>query len=346
MGDSTHVMKTDDSKKATLGRVTLSLARAITGVGLDADHLFSQVGLDLRTIQSDHQHIPQKSITRLIDIISNTLSDPTLGLYIAQCTHPLRYGPLSSALYASRNLREYFCLRRKYASLVSTFWHSELTETGDQAKVMLKLQPGVSHQPVLTDWWAAALLTDMQQVYRPDLYPVRVDVSRPEPREHKDRYLAVFGVKPQFDTPESALYFDRSVLDEELPGGDAQFLTKMESILADLVIEVDRSDVVALVRAQILHLLPSEDIRIELVAGKLGVSVRMLYIRLKQNNTSFQKVFDDTRAELSKRYIQQNRLSIKEVAYQVGYSDYSNFSRSFKRWTGLTPSEYRRTTNP
>lgn len=73
------------------------------------------------------------------------------------------------------------------------------------------------------------------------------------------------------------------------------------------------------------------------------MSVRTLHNKLEKLGKSYQQVLDETRKELSEQYMQQQQRSISEVAYLLGFSDCSNFSRAFKRWTGVSPSQFRST---
>ncbi|MGI9221266.1 MAG: helix-turn-helix domain-containing protein, partial [Woeseiaceae bacterium] len=57
--------------------------------------------------------------------------------------------------------------------------------------------------------------------------------------------------------------------------------------------------------------------------------------------TTYQTLLDRTRRELAEQYMQQQNISVSEVAYLLGFSDCSNFSRAFHRWTGHSPSEFR-----
>ncbi|MDJ0927303.1 MAG: helix-turn-helix transcriptional regulator [Gammaproteobacteria bacterium] len=56
---------------------------------------------------------------------------------------------------------------------------------------------------------------------------------------------------------------------------------------------------------------------------------------------SFQQLRDETRRQLAQEYIREQELSLSQIAYMLGFSDQSNFSRAFKRWTGMAPKEYR-----
>ena len=78
------------------------------------------------------------------------------------------------------------------------------------------------------------------------------------------------------------------------------------------------------------------------VSKRLGLSVRSLQRKLKENGTSHQGLLDDLRHELSREYLLQSGMSVVDVAFLLGFSDPSAFHRAFRRWTGLTPREFKR----
>lgn len=69
--------------------------------------------------------------------------------------------------------------------------------------------------------------------------------------------------------------------------------------------------------------------------------VRGLQRRRKQEGTTFKTLVDDTRRDLALQYVKDSTVSINEMAYLLGYSEHANFSRAFKRWTGVAPSAAR-----
>lgn len=77
------------------------------------------------------------------------------------------------------------------------------------------------------------------------------------------------------------------------------------------------------------------------VAKVLCLSPRTLSRRLKSADTSFTKVIMDMRMLKAQRLFRDGSLSIKEVSYQLGYSEVSNFSIAFKKYFGESPSEFR-----
>jgi AraC-like DNA-binding protein len=83
---------------------------------------------------------------------------------------------------------------------------------------------------------------------------------------------------------------------------------------------------------------------IEEAAGRIGMSARTLRRRLVAEGSSYAGVVSEVRATLAKAYLRDTPLPIGEVAELVGYGDVSNFRNAFLKWTGATPTQYRRAT--
>lgn len=80
---------------------------------------------------------------------------------------------------------------------------------------------------------------------------------------------------------------------------------------------------------------------LESAAASLAMSSRTLKRRLQDEGTTFQDLLDGVRCDLAKRYLDEQRVSLGEVAFLLGFSEPSAFHRAFKRWTGRTPLAYR-----
>ena len=72
------------------------------------------------------------------------------------------------------------------------------------------------------------------------------------------------------------------------------------------------------------------------------MSPRTLQRRLKEHGVVFNQVVDDMRFRAAKSYLAQDDIAASEVAYLLGFAEQSSFNRAFKRWSGQTPTEYRR----
>jgi AraC-like DNA-binding protein len=91
----------------------------------------------------------------------------------------------------------------------------------------------------------------------------------------------------------------------------------------------------------IVEELPSGRATEEQVAEALSMSRRTLHRRLREHGTTFRGILAQTRQELARRYIGDARYSVTEVAFTLGYADTSAFSRAFRGWFGISPTEAR-----
>ena len=94
-------------------------------------------------------------------------------------------------------------------------------------------------------------------------------------------------------------------------------------------------------RVAIRRALPGGTLTIDSLAVELGISRRTLQRRLSALGSSFKKILQDVREEQSRRYLDDPRLAVTEIALLLGYSDQASFSNAFKAWCGCAPTEYR-----
>jgi AraC-like DNA-binding protein len=87
-------------------------------------------------------------------------------------------------------------------------------------------------------------------------------------------------------------------------------------------------------------MLPLGGLTADTVAAQFSMSNRTLRRRLQQEATSYQEILDDVRAELAGHYLAKEKRGIDEVAFLLGFSDPSAFTKAFRRWTGQTPANF------
>lgn len=121
-------------------------------------------------------------------------------------------------------------------------------------------------------------------------------------------------------------------------------------IEADLKLQLaaqnDRWPVAERVRGALVDLMPAGRSGAEDVAIALGISRSTLQRRLREEQTSYQAVLDATRRDMAIRYLTKTNLRADEIAGVLAYRDANSFSRSFRRWTGLSPVAFRQADGP
>jgi len=180
-------------------------------------------------------------------------------------------------------------------------------------------------------------------LYRQDLTPLRIELRHPCPNEGPQPYVQAFGLLPTFGHNESVLVFPVAAMEESLSGACDELAQYNDKIAANYVAKLDRANITALVRAEIIKKLPIGDCTRRKVAEELCMSQATLQLKLAQRDTTFQDLLSETRRELALGYIGQRSLSVTEIAFLLGFTDTSNFTRAFKRWTGISPTVYRAT---
>ncbi len=103
------------------------------------------------------------------------------------------------------------------------------------------------------------------------------------------------------------------------------------------------ADFLASLEVVITNLLETERLEIEAASNAAGVSVRTLQRRLTDLGASFSELVDRVRFRIATDLLRDDAVKIIDIALAAGYSDPAHFTRAFRRWTSLTPLEYRRT---
>lgn len=153
-----------------------------------------------------------------------------------------------------------------------------------------------------------------------------------------------FGCKVLTGADSSRIVFATSVLDQALypkavPGPpehvDSTLLRQIcDQALASMGVTGKKSLVHTLIQLQ------CESRSVPQMAAELGLSPRSLHRLLAREATSYFELAETVRMEAAKRLLLAGS-NTEEVAEQLDYADARSFRRAFKRWTAMTPSEYR-----
>ena len=145
----------------------------------------------------------------------------------------------------------------------------------------------------------------------------------------------------EFLQPTDSWVLPQHVMELPIISEDRHLLQILEAH-ADVLLAERRttSAVRDLVEDQLVGTLPSGGIGAASIAEQLGMSERSLRRRLAEEGTSFGAVLDHLRHRLALR-IKDEHVSLKQVAWLLGYSEAGAFNHAFKRWTGIPPGRAR-----
>jgi len=323
----------------TIGSYGLAIARTLTASGIDSERIFRSVGITGELTNDPMTRLPTTTMTRLYRACVEVTNNPYFGLVVARHIHVSNLHALGYALAASATLMD-FCHRlARYMRLVSQVSDVLLEEDGEEVHLRCVHRAEVSGET--EDCFFAFLVMTMRQLSTAGFNPLRVEFHRPMPLEGAGPYEALLRAPVSFAHQDGMLVFDKATLLRPLVGSCPELAQVNDNIIISYLARLEKSDVITGVIQKIIEFLPDGECSRDMVAAALCMSPTTLQAKLSQRGSNFQQLLDDTRKELACSYLRQASRSVTEVTFMLGFADTSNFTRAFKRWTGVSPTEFR-----
>jgi len=334
----------DQSRQSFLASMGQTFRRLLELHGLDAVGIARQAGVDLAAIPAPGERIEVDKIDAILRVAIPLVRDPAFGLQAARCWHPSELGVLGYAWLSSSTLRTGLERAARYSRLVGERGITEIEDTRQGLKVRFWAKRGnpavVPVAAVVVDIVMALLFDLCRMNAGAALRPVAVTLRRRKP-DAADAYERFFGCAVRFGAEESTFVLSAKDADRPLPSANRQLAATFDKMLAEELARLDKADVVSRTRASVLEHLASGEGTAEDTAKQLHMSPRTLQRKLAEAKTTYLQLVDDTRKDLALRYIEDPRRSVTDITFSLGFSQPSAFTRAFKRWTGLSPSDYR-----
>lgn len=144
----------------------------------------------------------------------------------------------------------------------------------------------------------------------------------------------------------SALVFDRKFLSAPLRRNQFSHADQGERDYRALIATAPAADLPASISQLALMSLAAGQAQIGWIASAAGLSVRTLQRRLATFGVDYSSLIDRVRFDRAQVLLADPRRHLIDIAFDLGYTDASSFTRAFRRWTGATPSDFRKLHNP
>lgn len=141
--------------------------------------------------------------------------------------------------------------------------------------------------------------------------------------------------------PFTAIAIPRNVLATHMPQASTTRATADQSDLQTWQASAPALDFIGSLEQTLSTLLLAGYPAIELTADAIGISIRSLQRGLSKQGLSYSRLMDKVRYQKAIALMDDSEVPLTEVAYALGYSEPANFSHAFKRWTGVSPRQFR-----
>jgi AraC-like DNA-binding protein len=342
-----RVMPLRPTELTILAVFTLRLVEYGAARGLDREAMLRAIRRPLEELREPGLQIPAQALFDLYAHVMRELDDPAVPLRIADATTMEDLYVMGFAVLTAHDGQEAIQRAVRYARLITNASRWEVSEQEDRVVIRYHrdVPPGLG--PTLgvraaTEGALADFVAGVRQLQGPDITPLAVRFRHRAPRDIA-AHQAFFRCPVEFDAPhhefELPISIYRSKFENANTALSAFFVKHAEELLRQH--GTDDDTLQARVRREIADQLPNGELSLARVARRLGMSERSLRRRLTEENTSFSQLASEVRYERARALLGSPRLSLGEIAFLLGFSDVSAFSRAFKSWSGLAPGQYR-----
>jgi AraC-like DNA-binding protein len=317
--------------------------RAMKQKGMDTDAIFSRLGVDEAYVYTEQLRTPHSAQLYFWQVVEDVSGDEDVGLHLGQLLPAYNGQVLEYLFLSSPTFGEGLRRAQNYQRLLSDAAKTDFFIEGDEACMVLDTASDeVSRLRHFNECFIQGLITFFKSITDGRFYPSRIEFEHDRDRG-KDHAQDILGCDVVFGAAENRMYFPASFLDHPSPHAEPELLDLHERLAIAQVARLEKKDIVGQVERIVAELLDSGEVTLDAVAERLGIKSRTLRTRLTEAETSFNQVLADFRYRLSRQLLATTDESIDEIVYLTGFSEPSTFYRAFKRWSAMTPIEYRKT---
>jgi AraC-like DNA-binding protein len=327
--------------KSTLATVWLVVLRLIELHGLDAQQLLKDLGVGAETLRDVQARIPVRLADQAFEMAMQRIPDPAFALRACECWHPSNLGTMGYAWLSSRTLHTGLKRMERFSRIIGDDFSYEVLE--DEEGLHFTHYNGHSDAAVgyaMTDFTLSIIFDMCRKNVGTQLNAKGLSLKRPMPADPAP-WETFFGCAVQFGADKDSFLLDAAVANAPLPTANIPMANTFDAILTEQFSHLIHDDVISRCKAYMLEELTSGPPSAESAALHLGLSHRSLQRRLAEMGFTYQRLLDQTRHELALSYLDDATKSVTEVAFLLGFSEQSAFTRAFKRWSGTSPSGYR-----
>jgi AraC-like DNA-binding protein len=326
--------------------VSVQVARALVDrlreLDLPLARLLAAVDIKPSRLEDVNDHVPLRSYVALFEAAAEFSGDPLMGLSLSATAGPETLGAVGFLFLSSDTLGQGLANLCRYVSAVQDATDNAVELDGELAAITYQIRDdGIAPRRQDAEYSLGVIIRLIRAYAGGRCEPVEVHLEH-GPLLPRHRYEHAFSCPVFFRQTRNAVIVksaDLGIRSVALSDALAEIL---EAQLRDRL--ESKSGMHSFADRVAGALTPTsiqQRVSFSRLAQEMRISQSTLYRRLNSENKSFQHLLDDRRAALAKRLLANSRMSIAEVASALGYAENASFTRAFRRWTSVSPRQFR-----
>jgi AraC-like DNA-binding protein len=325
---------------ATGGIARLACAR-LRRRGKDVATILSKAGLTIAEVDDASVRLEARAQIKVLDLAAEALCDELFGFRLARDFDLREIGLVYYVMASSERLTDALANAARYSGIVNEGVRLRCDANGAAIRLdYVGVDRG--HDRHHAEFWMVTLVRLCRKVTESRLVPRYVKVRHRRTGLSAD-FKSFFGTEVTFGCDADEIGLAAAVASLPTVGRDTYLNRLLRRYAEDALPKPSARPATqrAEVERVLPELLPHGKAGIADVARRLNTSARTLSRKLGDEGAGFADIRDAVRAALAQRYLVDRALPVSEIAWLLGYREVSSFTHAFRRWTGMTPREFR-----
>jgi len=318
----------------------MGLITILREYGIEPEPILDGFGLKPSQFKNPDFELPFIPTSRLIARCVDLTGCEHLGMLIGMRAEPSSLGIAGFMLSTAQDVNTALQALLRHLDLhdqggaVNLATNSKFSSLGYAIHVS-----GVSATEQIYDQSIVIACNIMRSLCGEDWNPTEVLLSRPSPQDSAP-YRHFFKAPIRFNTTESAIVFPSHWLQHKLPGEDHLLFEYLEQKAEELH-QSQEKDLVSQLHRFVRNALITQECTVNAAAQHIGIHERTLNRRLQEQDTTFRDVVNEVRYAMARSFLANSEATNAEIALALGYTDATTFNHAFRRWSGMTPAQWR-----
>ena len=305
------------------------------------EEIFSRHGITCKLLENSSGSIKFDLLAAAVFEVIETQNIPEAGLSLGSRLHISTHGPVGMAIISAETVGQAIKDAARYYQTSITFCDLEVYYQDDKIFLEMVETHSTPHmQTVILETLMLTLQNALEFVSGKKLVDSKIIFAFPTPK-YVDQYANYFSGQTEFNGDKNVMILPAALANVRCITADSQIHRLAEEQLKQKMQEIRANNLTMQHVLAELRKTPEAMPTLEEMAGYFNVSSRTLMRYLQAEGTNYRELRDMIYKQMAIDSLRNTDNSIDSIALELGYQDTTSFRRAFKRWFGVSPSEYR-----